>query len=74
MNERGTDGRWTMERASVHRARVRGCLLGGAIGDALGHPVEFASVDRILATHGPHGVTGLLPAPGGEIGLITDDT
>ncbi|MFF0792995.1 ADP-ribosylglycohydrolase family protein [Streptomyces spiralis] len=44
---------------------MRGCLLGGAAGDALGHPVEFSSRDRIRAAHGPHGVTGLVPSPGG---------
>ena len=36
--------------------RIRGCLLGGAIGDALGWPVEFQRLDRILDDHGPEGV------------------
>ncbi|WP_079172896.1 ADP-ribosylglycohydrolase family protein [Streptomyces monashensis] len=60
--------------AAVHRARVRGCLLGGALGDALGYPVEFASLDRIRAAHGAHGVTGLVPGAHGAVGLISDDT
>ncbi|WP_328617650.1 ADP-ribosylglycohydrolase family protein [Amycolatopsis sp. NBC_00355] len=34
------------ERA-VYRARLRGCLLGGAIGDALGNPVEFRALAAI---------------------------
>ncbi|WEO94342.1 ADP-ribosylglycohydrolase family protein [Streptomyces sp. FXJ1.172] len=60
--------------AAVYRARVRGCLLGGALGDALGYPVEFSSLDRIRAAHGPRGATGLVPAAHGAIGLISDDT
>ncbi|MEV5872818.1 ADP-ribosylglycohydrolase family protein [Streptomyces sp. NPDC052101] len=58
----------------MYRARVRGCLLGGAVGDALGYPVEFSSLDRIRATHGPRGVTGFVPGAFGAIGLISDDT
>ncbi|MBB2911231.1 ADP-ribosylglycohydrolase [Streptosporangium becharense] len=53
---------------------MRGCLLGGALGDALGAPVEFDSIDRIRTEYGPEGLTGLVPDPHGEIGLITDDT
>lgn len=33
-------------------ARARGCLLGGAIGDALGYPVEFSKTDEIVRRHG----------------------
>ncbi|MEU1400799.1 ADP-ribosylglycohydrolase family protein [Streptomyces sp. NPDC005728] len=62
------------EAAAVHRSRVRGCLLGGAVGDALGYPVEFASLDRIRAAHGERGVTGLVPGAHGRIGLVSDDT
>ncbi|MFB9635352.1 ADP-ribosylglycohydrolase family protein [Streptomyces spiralis] len=72
------NGPWrpSWEATAVYRARVRGCLLGGAVGDALGYPVEFSSLDRIRAAHGPHGVTGLVPSPGGAgaVGLISDDT
>ncbi|MFI6460766.1 ADP-ribosylglycohydrolase family protein [Streptomyces sp. NPDC050538] len=58
----------------MYRARVRGCLLGGAIGDALGYPIEFDSLDRIRATHGQRGVTGYAPGAHGAVGLISDDT
>jgi ADP-ribosylglycohydrolase len=58
----------------MYRARVRGCLLGGAVGDALGYPIEFASLDRIRASHGRHGVTGYVPGAHGALGLISDDT
>ena len=30
--------------------RVRGCLLGGAVGDALGGPVEFMSIEGSMAS------------------------
>ncbi|MGW7383007.1 ADP-ribosylglycohydrolase family protein [Streptomyces sp. NPDC054794] len=58
----------------MYRARVRGCLLGGALGDALGYPVEFSSLDRIRAAHGERGVTGLVPGAHGAAGRISDDT
>ncbi|MEU8029775.1 ADP-ribosylglycohydrolase family protein [Streptomyces sp. NPDC049099] len=64
----------SLQAAAVYRARVRGCLLGGALGDALGYPVEFASLDRIRASHGARGVTGLVPGAHGAVGLISDDT
>jgi len=53
--------------------RYRGCLLGGAVGDALGAPVEFLSLEEIRARFGPSGVTDYAPAFG-RAGAITDDT
>ncbi|GAA1565240.1 MULTISPECIES: ADP-ribosylglycohydrolase family protein [Kribbella] len=56
------------------RARVRGCLLGGAIGDALGGPVEFQDGRTILAKY-PDGVRSYVDGgPGWPPGTITDDT
>lgn len=55
-------------------SRVRGCLLGGAIGDALGAPIEFDSIADIRHHHGRAGLTDLIPDWHGKIGLITDDT
>jgi len=49
---------------------VAGCLLGGAVGDALGAIVEFDSIDEIRRRHGPDGLAGF-PSGGGG---ITDDT
>ena len=51
----------------------RGCLLGGAVGDALGAPVEFMSRDQILRTFGPDGIEDYAPAFS-KLGAITDDT
>lgn len=49
--------------------RVAGCLLGGAVGDALGALVEFKSWSEIEALYGPSGVTTIEPP-----GHFTDDT
>lgn len=56
-----------------YRDRVRGCLLGGALGDALGAGIEFLSLDEIRRRHGPAGVTGPSAAYGVDAPL-TDDT
>ena len=45
-----------------------GCVLGGAVGDGLGAPIEFSSIDVIRRLYGPAGVVDL---PQLE---ITDDT
>ena len=55
------------------QGRFAGCLLGGAVGDALGAPVEFMKRTEILRKFGPKGITQYAPAYGG-IGRITDDT
>lgn len=46
-------GPWDRDGAARYRARVRGCLLAGAIGDALGAPVESDSVERIREPTAP---------------------
>ena len=53
--------------------RTRGCMVGGAVGDALGYPVEFASWPQIQWKYGVSGIRsyqldrrGLAP--------ISDDT
>jgi ADP-ribosylglycohydrolase len=54
-------------------SRIRGCLLGGAVGDALGAPVEFLKLDEIRAKFGAAGLKDFVPAYG-RLGAITDDT
>lgn len=57
------------------RTRYRGCLLGGAIGDALGRPGEGRSPAFIREQYGS--LTDFHPRPGwkgGPKGTITDDT
>tara|TARA_R110001583_G_scaffold193306_1_gene361387 strand:+ start:25 stop:1383 length:1359 start_codon:yes stop_codon:yes gene_type:complete len=53
--------------------RFKGCLLGGAIGDALGGAVEFMSRAQILQEFGESGIADYANAYGGK-GKITDDT
>ena len=55
------------------RDRFRGCLLGGAIGDALGAGIEFMPLAEIRDRFGLAGVTGYVHAYG-RTGAITDDT
>ena len=55
------------------RDSFRGCLLGGAIGDALGAPVEFLSRAEIHKRYGEQGIDRFDVAYGRH-GAITDDT
>lgn len=55
------------------RSRYRGCLLGGALGDALGAPIEFRTHAEITRQYGPDGPDTLGQAYGVD-GAITDDT
>ena len=59
---------------TTYASRVRGSLLGGAIGDQLGAGVEFEPIDRICQVHGPAGITGFVPSYGRPEGRFTDDT
>ncbi|MDX9980504.1 MAG: ADP-ribosylglycohydrolase family protein [Lentisphaeria bacterium] len=61
------------ETAPSRAERIRGCLLGGAVGDALGAPVEFLSLRDIRSRFGAEGIAGMVPAYG-RAGAITDDT
>lgn len=57
----------------MKRQSFRGCLLGGAIGDALGAPVEFMSRAQIRERYGERGIESFDVAYGRR-GAITDDT
>jgi len=50
-----------------------GCIIGGAIGDALGAPIEFMSIDQVRSEFGEMGLTDYSEAYGRN-GSITDDT
>ena len=52
---------------------TQACLLGGAIGDALGAPVESQGWNRIVAQFGPDGVSDLL-GHGGVRGGVSGAT
>jgi ADP-ribosylglycohydrolase len=49
--------------------KAKGVIFGLAIGDALGYPTEFMTLDRIKSEYGPRGITNL-PDPA----LFSDDT
>ena len=53
--------------------RIRGSLMAGAAGDALGYTVEFMSRNRILSTYGSRGITRFALSHEGKA-LISDDT
>lgn len=63
------------------RSRIKGMLIGGAIGDALGGPVETWTPEKIYSVH-PNGVRGYVEPIGHKWftpetlppGSITDDT
>ena len=50
--------------------RIKGSLLGGAAGDALGYPVEFVPDHAIRDFYGPEGITAYRNGQG----WISDDT
>ena len=57
---------------TVMHSRYLGCLLGGAVGDALGYPVEFLQENAICGKYGPKGIQTLAQA--GHPARISDDT
>ena len=57
----------------INREKLLGCILGGAIGDALGAPIEFLSIDQIRRYNGENGISGYVEFTDGK-GRITDDT
>jgi ADP-ribosylglycohydrolase len=50
-------------------SKAKGMIYGLAIGDALGYPVEFMTLQQIKGKHGPSGMTDL-PSPA----IFSDDT
>jgi ADP-ribosylglycohydrolase len=67
----------TRTEQETYRSRVRGCLLGGAIGDALGAPVQFWSRRDIDERFGTGGVRRFVAQEVEGLpvhGRVTDDT
>ena len=50
-----------------------GCLIGGAIGDALGAPIEFLNISQIKAKFGEQGINNYVEYAD-KTGEFTDDT
>ncbi|MFC7795198.1 MULTISPECIES: ADP-ribosylglycohydrolase family protein [Streptomyces] len=64
---------WGRAEQQDFRARVRGCLLGGALGDALGAGADGTSLAELREAHGPDGLTDPVPAFGRR-GAVTAAT
>ena len=52
--------------------KFRGCLIGGAVGDALGYPLEFLNESDIFTRYGKNGATEYILT--GDVAEFTDDT
>ncbi len=65
---------FTGHQANKHKlSNYKGCLLGGAIGDALGYPVEFMELRKINKLYGKEGIKTLKNGENGQA-QISDDT
>ncbi|MFD6325419.1 ADP-ribosylglycohydrolase family protein [Streptomyces sp. NPDC058442] len=53
---------WGRREQQDFRSRVRGTLLGVALGDALGAPVDGMGAEAVREAYGAAGITGLAPA------------
>lgn len=62
------------KETEVHLDAIRGCIYGGAVGDALGYPVEFLREESIFEIYGPNGITAYRKDRGRGKALISDDT
>lgn len=58
----------------VRKDKCQGCLVGGAVGDALGYPVEFMSYESICRQFGPSGIRSYWLEETGGVALFSDDT
>ena len=62
------------DRQAVHLDKIQGSLMGGAIGDALGYPVEFMSLNSIVQQYGSEGISAYKLNDFTKTALISDDT
>lgn len=61
-------------RAGGALSAIRGSLLGGAVGDALGYAVEFLSLASIREKYGEGGIRAYERSPRSGKALVSDDT
>lgn len=66
---------WEMIKGSeTYLDKIRGCLMGGAAGDALGYRVEFLQEEDIQEKYGRAGIQSYDLDPATGKALISDDT
>lgn len=68
-----TDYERRIQKNKKYLDEFRGCLVGGAAGDALGYPVEFLKAKDIVAKYGSNGISEYALSKSGKA-LISDDT
>lgn len=56
------------------RDRIKGCLIGGAVGDALGYAIEFLDENAIFSRYGNCGITSYQKDHKSLKAIISDDT
>ena len=63
-----------IKKTEIHLDAIRGCIYGGAVGDALGFPVEFLQEEQIFRKYGSKGITAYEKDKSCGKALISDDT
>lgn len=63
-----------IKETEVHLDQIRGSMVGGAVGDALGYAIEFWGEDKIFETYGKDGITEYRLDDRTGKALISDDT
>ena len=62
------------KETEIHLDAIRGCIFGGAVGDALGYPVEFLQEEQIFKKYGENGITVYTKDVISGKAQISDDT
>ena len=65
---------YTINDTEVNPDQIRGCLFGGAAGNALGYNVVFLDEEGIKKQYGEKGITEYQISREGGKALISDDT
>ncbi|MDO4328939.1 MAG: ADP-ribosylglycohydrolase family protein [Lachnospiraceae bacterium] len=69
----GNETEYRAEKKRCENA-VRGCMVGGGAGDALGYPVEFWSENEIRRAYGEAGIISYQCSPEEGLAVVSDDT